>query len=99
MPDYPGLMDGEIIEEMKNLEMMIALHKKAKQKGINHPIDAPYEIDALLDPILIGEAWKSCSYSTIRAEYAKSWMEYYSSIYGVELYYNIEQFSNFFNRD
>lgn len=89
--DFPSVFDGEIIEEMKNLEMMIVLHRKACEIGINDAIECPNEIYSLIDWITLSRAWEFQEYEVVREIYAKAWIEYYRIHYNSEPYYTVDQ--------
>lgn len=99
MSDEPEIVDGEIIEEMKNLELMIAFHKKAQARGLEPDFFYPNELSGHLDVRLAAVAWDNAQYSTVRLTYARAWVSYYAYEFGDEPFYSVEQFSKFFRTD
>lgn len=99
MIEEPGPIDGEIIEEMRNLELMISFHRKAISKGLEPQIFRPNQIKGLLDPNSTEGLWDLEDYDGVRLAYAKAWVTYYTSKFFEDVFYTEEQFANFFKID
>jgi hypothetical protein len=99
MTDEPGTIDGEIIEEMKNLELMISFHKKALAKDLEPAVFRPSQIRGLLDYNFAKGLWDSEDYDGIRRSYASAWIVYYTTAFSDDVFYTEEQFANFFKID
>jgi hypothetical protein len=97
--EEPGIIDGEIIEEMKSLELMITFHKKAQIRGIETNLFLPERIKGLVNQISTQGLWDSQEYDAIRYTYASAWMRYYTIKFAREIYYNESHFANFFKTD
>lgn len=98
MTDEPGIVDGELIEEMRSLEAIIAFHKKASEKGLETSLFYPDELAGYLNKGLAVTSWNNQHYDTIRREYAAAWVAYYWQRFDEEPFYSVEQLSAFFNR-
>lgn len=99
MIDEPGVADGEIIEEMKSLELMISFHKKARLRNLNPSLFRPDAIAGLIDYNLATGLWGTDDYDAIRIAYASAWVSYYTVRFSTELYYTDHQFASFFKID
>lgn len=99
MSEEPGIADGEIIEEMKNLELMIAFHKKALLRNLTPSLFKPQQINGILNHSATQELWDSENYDAIRLSYASAWMQYYTISFSEELFYTEQQFADFFKID
>lgn len=99
MTEEPGTIDGEIIEEMKNLELMISFHKKALLRNLEPSVFRPDQIKTFLNPVSTKEMWDSEDYDGIRLHYASAWVAYYTIRFSEDVFYTDEQFSEFFKSD
>lgn len=99
MTEEPGTIDGEIIEEMKNLELMISFHKKALQRNLEPSLFRPDQVKSFLNFVPTKEMWDMGDYDGIRLSYASAWIEYYTISFGEDVFYTAEQFANFFKSD
>lgn len=99
MIEEPGPIDGEIIEEMKNLELMIAFHKKARVKNLDPEMLRPNQIQGLLDLTTIKNLCDLEDYDGVRLEYAKAWVFYYTTKFLEDVFYTEQQFAEYFKID
>lgn len=96
MIEEPGPIDGEIIEEMKNLELMISFHKKARSKNLEPQVFRPNQIKGLLDRNAIEGLWDLEDYDGVRLAYAEAWVLYYTSKFLEDVFYTDQQFADYF---
>jgi hypothetical protein len=99
MTEEPGTIDGEIIEEMKNLELMISFHKKALLRNLEPSVFRPNRIRGFLDYNLAKGMWDSEDYDAIRLAYASAWVGYYTTRFNDDVFYTDQQFADFFKTD
>lgn len=99
MTEEPSTIDGEIIEEMKSLELMIAFHKKALLRNLEPEVFLPNEVKSYLDHSMAKDLWDSQDYDAIRLAYASAWVNYYTIRFGDDVFYTNQQFANFFKTD
>lgn len=97
MTNEPGTIDGEIIEEMKLLELMIAFHKKADEKNLKVDFYYPKELNGYLDVIVAEAVWDDNDYRTVRDVYAEAWVDYYVTTFSESTFYTVQDFADFFN--
>lgn len=83
---------------MRSLEMLIAFHKKTREKGAEPSLFYPEELIGHLNTRLAITGWDNQQYDTIRREYASAWVSYYWQTFGDEPHYSVDQFAAFFNR-
>lgn len=99
MTEEPGIIDGEIIEEMKNLELMISFHKKALLRNFEPSLFRPDKIQGLLEYNFAKGLWDSEDYDGVRLAYASVWVRYYTIRFSDDVFYTEEQFAEFFKSD
>lgn len=99
MTEEPGTIDGEIIEEMKSLELMIAFHRKALSRNLEPNIFRPDEIKKLLEYNLTKGLWDSQDYDAIRLAYSTAWVTFYTARFRDDVFYTDQQFADFFKSD
>lgn len=99
MASEPGIVDGEILEEMKRLELMIAFHKKANLKGLEPNMFYPNEIAGHLNAELAAVSWDNANYDTVRSTYAAAWISHYTRTFDVETFYTSDEFAAIFKTD
>lgn len=99
MTEEPSTIDGEIIEEMKNLELMISFHKKALLKGLEPEILRPNGVKNFLEINFISGLWKAEDYDAIRLAYASGWVSYYTTRFNDDVFYTVQEFADFFKID
>jgi hypothetical protein len=96
MTDEPGIIDGEILEEMKNLELLISFHKKAIERRLEPELVIPKEIKTIVNYRLALTSWSNQKYDTLRIVYAEAWVEYYTRVFSEEIYYSTSDLAEYF---
>lgn len=96
MIEGPGPIDGEIIEEMKSLELMISFHKKARSKDMEPSVFLPRQLQGLLEINATEGLWDVEDYDGIRLAYASAWVTYYTRTFNEDVFYTNQEFADFF---